>query len=87
MTPENLRYTRQHEWLARRDSTVVVGLTDHGQDALGEIIHMELPPVGKRLARGEEAAAVESSKASIGFESPVSGTIVAVNECWPMPPT
>jgi glycine cleavage system H protein len=55
-------------------------LTDHGQETLGEIIHVELPPVGKRLAKGEEAAAVESSKASVGLDVPVSGAIVTVNE-------
>ena len=79
--PQELRYTSSHEW-ARRDSdgTVTVGITDHAQDLLGDLVYVELPEVGTEVAAGAEAGVVESVKAASDLYSPLSGEIVAVNE-------
>jgi glycine cleavage system H protein len=75
-----LRYLKSHEW-ARLDAdgTVVVGISDHAQSALGELVFVELPAVGKQLAAGAAAAVVESVKAASDVYSPVAGTVVEVN--------
>lgn len=77
--PSDLRYSDQHEWVRVEGNTAVVGITHHAQDALGDIVHVELPAVGKVLAKGASAAEVESVKAVSDVYSPVSGKVIAVN--------
>lgn len=80
-TPEHLRYTKSHEWiLFANDGTAKVGLTDHAQDALGDLVFVNLPQVGDTLTCGEALGDVESVKAVSDVYSPVSGTVKAVNE-------
>ena len=77
--PDDRRYTDQHEWILVEGDVGTVGITNHAQDALGEIVHVELPAVGKTLKRGGSACEVESVKAVSDVYSPVSGVIVEVN--------
>ena len=80
-TPEHLRYTKTHEWvLFADDGTAKVGLTDHAQDALGDLVFVNLPQVGDALTCGEALGDVESVKAVSDVYSPVTGTVKAVNE-------
>lgn len=80
-TPENLKYTETHEWLrSEAGGTFAVGITDHAQEVLGDIVFLELPPVGKRYARGEACAVIESVKAASDINMPVAGVVVAANE-------
>lgn len=80
-TPEHLLYTKSHEWvLFAEDGTAKVGLTDHAQDALGDIVFVNLPEVGDSLTQGETMGDVESVKAVSDIYSPVTGTVKAVNE-------
>ena len=80
-TPDHLRYTKSHEWvLFADDGTAKVGLTDHAQDALGDLVFVNLPQVGDALTCGEALGDVESVKAVSNVYSPVSGTVKAVNE-------
>ena len=79
--PADLKYTASHEWLRREgDGTATVGITDHAQDALGELVYVELPEVGRRVEQGEASVVVESTKAASDVYAPVAGEIVAVNE-------
>ncbi len=78
--PENLFYTAEHEWIRVEDSEVVVGITDHAQDALTDIVYVELPDVGLDVGKDEEFASVESVKSVSGIYAPVAGTITGVNE-------
>jgi glycine cleavage system H protein len=78
--PAELRYTKSHEWVRPGDGGPVdVGITDHAQDLLGDIVFLELPEVGRRVEAGEECAVVESVKAASDIYAPVAGEIVAVN--------
>jgi len=80
-TPAELKYTKSHEWVRREgDGTVTVGITDHAQDLLGDMVFVELPEPGRRLKAGEECAVVESVKAASDVYSPLAGEVVAVNE-------
>ncbi len=80
-TPEHLRYTKSHEWiLFADDGTAKVGLTDHAQDALGDLVFVNLPQVGDELTCGEALGDVESVKAVSDVYSPVTGTVKVVNE-------
>jgi len=80
-TPEHLKYTETHEWISSEaDGTLAVGITDHAQEVLGDIVFLELPPVGKRFAPGEACAVIESVKAASDIYMPVAGVVVAVNE-------
>ncbi|MBM4196070.1 MAG: glycine cleavage system protein GcvH [Gammaproteobacteria bacterium] len=75
-----LRYTRDHEWVrTEADGTVVVGITDHAQHQLGELVFVELPDSGRTLTAGEACAVVESVKAASDVYAPVAGTVVATN--------
>ena len=78
--PEDLRYSRNHEWI-RSDSggTVTVGISDYAQDALGDVVYVDLPEVGRVVAAGEVFAEVESTKSVNDVYAPVAGTITAVN--------
>jgi glycine cleavage system H protein len=78
--PSNLRYTKAHEWVrAEDDGTVTVGITDHAQAALGDLVYLELPAVGRVVAAGEACAVVESVKAASDVYAPIGGEILAVN--------
>ena len=79
--PDHLRYTKSHEWiLFADDGTAKVGLTDHAQDALGDLVFVNLPQMGDALTCGEALGDVESVKAVSDVYSPVTGTVKAVNE-------
>ncbi len=79
--PTELRYAASHEWARLEDDgSVVVGITDHAQDALGDVVFVELPEVGATVAMGAECAVVESVKAASDIYAPVSGEIVEINE-------
>lgn len=79
--PADLRYASSHEWARQEnDGTVTVGISDHAQDALGDVVFVELPEVGKQLTAGQEAGVVESVKAASDIYAPVSGEVVAINE-------
>lgn len=80
MNPESLRYTMDHEWVGEQNGLCVVGITDYAQEQLGDVTYVELPKVGQRLTRGEEAAVVESVKAASDVYAPVSGEVAEVNE-------
>ena len=79
MVPNNLGYTKEHEWVRIEGKTGTVGITDHAQHALGDLTFVELPKVGRQVSRGDEACAIESSKAAAGIYSPVGGKVVEVN--------
>ena len=74
-----VRYTKDHEYIRVEGDTGVVGITDYAQDQLGDVVFVELPEVGKSVAKGGEAAVVESVKAASEIFAPVSGEVVAVN--------
>ncbi|MDY7024760.1 MAG: glycine cleavage system protein GcvH [Pseudomonadota bacterium] len=79
--PENLKYIDSHEWIrVESDGTAFIGITDHAQEALGDLVFVELPEVGETVSAGEEAGVVESVKAASDIYSPLSGEIVSVNE-------
>lgn len=79
--PGELRYTRTHEWVRRLDDgTIQVGITDHAQGALGDMVFVELPEVGASLSGGDDCVVVESVKAASDVYAPVGGEVVAVNE-------
>ncbi len=77
--PDNLRYTKDHEWVRIDGETAVIGITDHAQTALGDITYVDLPPVGKHVKLSEDLAAVESAKAAADVYAPVSGIVEEVN--------
>ena len=78
--PAELKYTESHEWIrAEADGTITVGITEYAQDALGDIVFVELPQVGKSYNAGDDAAVVESVKAASDIYAPVAGSVVAVN--------
>ena len=79
--PTELKYAKSHEWAKlEEDGTVRVGISDHAQEALGDIVFVELPEVGAKVEAGGDCAVVESVKAASDIYSPVSGEIVAVND-------
>jgi glycine cleavage system H protein len=79
--PSTLKYTKSHEWVKlEADGSVTVGITDHAQEALGDIVFLELPDIGRPVKAGEECAVVESVKAASDIYAPVSGQVVAKNE-------
>jgi glycine cleavage system H protein len=79
--PADLKYTESHEWIRQEvDGTLTVGITEYAQDALGDIVFVELPEVGKTFNAGEDAAVVESVKAASDIYAPVAGSVVAVNQ-------
>jgi glycine cleavage system H protein len=79
--PSHLKYTKSHEWVrAESDGTITVGITEHAQDLLGDLVFIDLPEIGKDLAAEQEAAVVESVKAAADVYAPVAGTVTEVNE-------
>ncbi|MBK9393276.1 MAG: glycine cleavage system protein GcvH [Uliginosibacterium sp.] len=78
--PSNLRYAESHEWARKEpDNTLTIGITDHAQNALGDIVFIELPAVERIVKAGEEVAVIESVKAASDIYAPVAGEIIAVN--------
>ena len=81
LTPSELKYASSHEWARlEEDGTVTIGISDHAQDALGDVVFVELPDVGITLAAGDEAGVVESVKAASDIYAPLSGEVIAINE-------
>lgn len=80
MIPDDLRYTPEHEWLRPNGGTVRVGITDYAQDALGDIVYVQLPEPGSAVAAGEAVGEVESTKSVSDLYAPVAGTVTARNE-------
>ena len=80
MIPEDLRYTAEHEWVAATGSAVRVGITHYAQDALGDIVFVQLPEVGASVASGQSLGEVESTKSVSDIYAPISGTVTARNE-------
>jgi glycine cleavage system H protein len=79
--PADLKYTKSHEWVkTEADGTVTVGITHHAQDLLGDMVFVENPAMGRKLAQGEECAVVESVKAASDVYAPIAGEVVAANE-------
>jgi glycine cleavage system H protein len=79
--PTGLKYAETHEWLrAEGDGSVTIGITDHAQKALGDLVYVELPAVGRTVAAGEACAVVESVKAASDVYAPIAGEVVAVNQ-------
>jgi glycine cleavage system H protein len=79
--PDELKYAPTHEWVrVETDASLTVGITDHAQDLLGDLVFVELPEVGKTLLAGEETCVLESVKAAADVYAPVTGTVIAVNE-------
>ena len=79
-TPDNLKYTEAHEWVRQEaDGTVTVGITDHAQDQLGDVVFVQSPETGRSVTKGEECGVIESVKAAADVYAPLSGDIVAVN--------
>ncbi|HET6465697.1 MAG TPA: glycine cleavage system protein GcvH [Nitrospiria bacterium] len=80
MIPEGLRYHTEHEWIRQENQTAVLGITHFAQDALGDVVYLELPKVGVEVRSGQEIGEVESTKTTSPVYTPVSGKILAVNE-------
>ena len=81
MVPEDLRYTPQHEWvLAGAEGTVRIGITDYAQRQLGDVVYVQLPPVGNSVAPGEPVGEVESTKSVSDLFAPVAGEVIACND-------
>jgi glycine cleavage system H protein len=80
MYPENYRYTAEHEWVLVEGDTGTVGITDHAQEELGDIVYVDMPKVGTRVEAGKALGSVESVKAVSDIFAPVSGEVIEVNE-------
>ena len=79
--PTELKYAPTHEWSRlEADGTLTVGITDHAQSTLGDVVFLQLPEVGRSVKAGEEIAMIESVKAASGIHAPVSGTVIAINQ-------
>ncbi len=78
--PEDLKYTREHEWARKKGANVVVGITEFAQDQLGDVVFVELPAVGDPVKKGESFGVVESTKAVSELFAPLSGKVVEVND-------
>jgi glycine cleavage system H protein len=80
-SPAELRYVSSHEWVrVEDDGTATIGITNHAQEALGDVVFVELPEVGAQLGAGDEAGVVESVKAASDIYAPIGGEIIAINE-------
>jgi len=79
--PDELRYTAEHEWVrVDEDDTILVGITDYAQDALGDVVYVELPKEGQNIGKDEPAGVVESTKSVSDIFSPISGKVVEIND-------
>jgi glycine cleavage system H protein len=79
MYPENYRYTKEHEWVLVEGDTGTIGITDHAQDELGDIVYVDLPKVGAHIGQGKSLGSVESVKAVSDVYSPLTGEVVEIN--------
>ena len=79
-TPSDLKFLDSHEWIKVDENTVIVGISDHAQNELGEVVFVELPAIGDEFVSGDEAAVVESVKAASEVYTPMSGEVIEVNE-------
>ena len=80
MYPENFRYTKEHEWVAAVGDAGTIGITDHAQQELGDIVYVDLPKVGAHIEQGKSVGSVESVKAVSDVYSPVSGEVTEINQ-------
>lgn len=80
MNPENLKYHREHTWVKVSGKRATIGITDHAQEALGDIVYIDLPEVDSTVEANSELAEIESTKATSSVIAPVSGTVIEVNE-------
>ncbi len=78
--PPELKYTDSHEWIKPEGTEATVGITDHAQNELSDVVFVELPEIGKKLSKGSNASVVESVKAASDIYSPVAGEVIAVND-------
>ncbi len=78
--PPGLKYSKEHEWVAAEETVATVGITDHAQEQLGEIVYIELPSIGEKISKDDPFGVVESVKAVSDIYAPVSGTVLEVNE-------
>ena len=78
--PENLKYTSQHEWILVNGSSAKIGITDFAQGELGDVVFVELPPIGKQVQQGESVGTIEAVKTVAELYSPVTGEVIRVNE-------
>lgn len=79
--PAELKYTKSHEWIrVEADGTLTIGVTDHAQEALGDVVFLELPEAGRQLSAGQACAVIESVKAASDIYAPVAGEVVAANQ-------
>ncbi len=81
--PDNYRFTKDHEWVirdAQNDNIVIIGISDHAQSSMGDIVHVELPDEGEKFEVGDEVAVVESAKSASEVYAPVTGNIIEVND-------
>lgn len=78
--PKNLKYTKDHEWVRREGNSMVVGVTDHAQEALGDVVYVELPKLGSTVTEGQSFGVIESTKAVSELFAPVTGKVVKVND-------
>lgn len=83
IVPEGFRYTKDHEWIKRdddKDNVVIIGITDHAQQALGDVVHVDLPSVGDNVVAEDELGVIESAKSASEIYVPLNGKVVKVNE-------
>lgn len=78
--PDDLLYTKEHEWIKMEDGVVAIGITDYAQDQLGDVVYVELPDVGSQIARGDTFGVIESVKAVSDLYVPISGKVIEINE-------
>lgn len=78
--PKDLKYTKDHEWARAQGNSVVVGVTQHAQESLGDVVYVELPKVGSTITAGKQFGVIESTKAVSELYAPVSGKVVKVND-------
>lgn len=79
-TPKNLRFTQTHEWLTTDQDNLTIGITEHAQELLGDMVFIELPQIGDEVHAGDELGVLESVKAASDFYAPISGEIVEINQ-------
>lgn len=85
--PKDLKYTKEHEWVRVSGKALVVGVTSHAQEALGDVVYVELPKIGAKITAGQPFGVIESTKAVSELFAPVSGTVVKVNDALSDEPT
>src|SRR5712675_314777 len=84
--PKGLKYSKEHEWVVTEDTVATIGITDHAQEQLGEIVYIELPSVGDKISKDDPFGVVESVKAVSDIYAPVTGTVIERNEDLPESP-